>query len=134
MLPRELGGVELHTFAVGQDTLARLAARVGIGADSLDSRYASEHGVRFLQMYAVRAPGITGPELLHAWTAVAYPDDVTDAASSDQTIGGKAVTVVHAPSAASRLGTYYAYSVDSTLLVVQTFDPEVAAEAIAALP
>ena len=134
MLPRELGGVELHTFAVGQDALARLAARVGIGPDSLDARYASEHGARFLQMYAVRAPGIAGPELLHAWTAVAYADDVVDAATSDQTIGGKAVAVVHAPSAASRLGTYYAYSVDATLMVVQAFDPEVAAEAIAALP
>lgn len=51
-----------------------------------------------------------------------------------ETIGDRTVTVVHSPSTAARLGTYYAYSSDDTLLVVQAFDPDVAAEALAALP
>lgn len=134
MLPVELGGVELHTFAVGQDTLERLAGHLGIGADELAARYASEHGVRFLQMYAVRAPQISGPDLVEGWAAVAYPDDIIDASSSDQTVADKAVIVLHSPSAAGRLGTYYVYSVADTLVVVQAFDPVVAAEALAALP
>ena len=134
MLPVELGGVELHTFAVGKDALERLAQRLGVRVEELDVRNASEHGARFLQMYAVRAQGLSGPELVAAWAAAAYPDDISDATSSQQTVSGKAVSVVHAPSAAARLGTYYSYSVDDTLLVVQAFDPEVAAEALAALP
>lgn len=51
-----------------------------------------------------------------------------------ETIGDRTVTVVHSPSTAARLGTYYVYSSDDTLLVVQAFDPDVAAEALAALP
>lgn len=134
MLPAELGGVELHTFAVGQDALERLSVRLGVRVDELDVRNASEHGARFLQMYALRAPGVSGPELVAAWAAAAYPEDISDATTSQQTVSGKAVSVVHSPSAAARLGTYYSYSVDDTLLVVQAFDPEVAAEALAALP
>ena len=133
MLPTELGGVELHTFAVGQDSLQRLASQVALDLADLDVRYASEHGARFLQMYAIRAPGVGGPELVDAWAAVAYPADITDVAHSEQVIGTTTVRVSHAPSAAARLGTYYAFSLDDTLLVVQAFDPAVAAEAVAAL-
>ena len=133
MLPTELGGVELHTFPVGQDSMQRLASRFGLDLADLDVRYASEHGARFLQMYAIRAPGISAPDLIEAWAAVAYPAEVTDAAHSQQVIGRTAVRVSHAPSAAARLGTYYAFSLDDTLLVVQAFEPAVAAEAVAAL-
>lgn len=49
-------------------------------------------------------------------------------------MAGKLVTVVHSPSTAARLGTFYAYSSGDMLLVVQAFDPDVAAEALAALP
>ena len=133
MLPRQLGGVELHTFPVGQDSLQRLASEMAFDVTDLEARYASEHGARFLQMYAIRAPGVSGPDLVDAWAAAAYPADVPDAAHTDQVIGGTRVRVSHAPSAAARLGTYYAFTLDETLLVVQTFDPEVAIEAIAAL-
>jgi len=134
VLPGELGGVQLHTFAVGQDILQRLAERLGIITDQLEVRYASEHGARFLQTYALRAPGTTASHLVEGWAAVAYPPDIEDAASSEQSVAGKTVTVVSAPSAAARLGTFYVYSSGDTLLVVQAFDPEVAAEALAALP
>lgn len=64
MLPTELGGVNLHTFPVGRDSLERLASRFG----------------------------------LHL-----------------------------------AVGTYYAFSLDDTLLVVRAFDPEAATEAVGAL-
>ena len=134
MLPVELGGVELHTFAVGQDTVERLAARLGVDTEALELRYASEHGARFLQMYAIRASGVDGRDLVEAWAEVAYPDDVTDVTVGEQPFGGKAVTVIHSPSEGARLGTYYSYSAEDTLLVVQAFDPAVAAEALASLP
>jgi len=134
MLPEKLGGVELHTFAVGEDTLERLAAQLEVGTEELAVRFASEHGSRFLQMYAVRAPGISGPQLVEAWSEVAYPPVIADAAASEESIAGRTVTVVNAPSAAARLGTYYLYSSGDTLLVVQAFDPAVAAEALGACP
>lgn len=133
MLPTELGGVELHTFPVGQDSMQRLASRFGLDLADLDVRYASEHGARFLQMYAIRAPGVSGSDLLEAWAAVAYPADITDVAHSEQVIGTTTVRVGHAPSAAARLGSYYAFNLDDTLLVVQAFDPEAATEAVGAL-
>lgn len=134
MLPSTLGGVELHTFAVGQDIVERLAARLAVGTDQLEVRYASEHGARFLQMYALRVPGATGAQLVEEWVAVAYPPDVTDAASTQQSVAGKTVTFVSAPSAASRIGSFHVYSSGDTLLAVQAFDTEVAEEALAALP
>lgn len=134
MLPAVLGGVELHTFAVGQDILERLAARLGVGIDRFEVRYSSEHGARFLQMYALRVPGTTGAQLVEAWVAVAYPPDVEDAASSEQSLAGKTVTLVSAASAAARIGTFHIYSDGDTLLAVQTFDVRVAEEALAALP
>jgi hypothetical protein len=133
LLPTELGGVQLHTFAVGQDNLQRLAARIGMGVGDLEVRYASEHGARFLQTYAIRAPGVAGSELAEAWAGVAYPPEVTDVGQTEQIIGDTEVRVSHAPSAGARLGTFYAFSAGETLLVVQAFDPAVAAEAIAAL-
>ena len=134
MLPIELGGVELHTFAVGEDTLGRLAAHLKIGVEELETRFASDHGARFLQMYALRAPGVSGSRLVEAWTAVAYPPDVPDATISEESVAGRFVTMVSAPSAASRLGTYYVYDSNDALIVVQAFDLEVAAEALGVLP
>lgn len=134
MLPGTLGGVELHTFAVGQDILERLAARLAVAIDQFEVRYASEHGARFLQMYALRVPGTTGAQLVEAWVAVAYPPDVEDASSSEQSLAGKTVILVSAASAAARIGTFHIYSYGDTLLAVQAFDPQVAAEALAQLP
>jgi hypothetical protein len=134
ILPHSLGGVELHTFAVGQDILERLAARVAAAIETFEVRYASEHGARFLQMYALRLPGTTGEQLVDAWVAVAYPPDVRDATSEEQSIGGRMVVVVSAPSATARIGSFYVYSSGDTLIAVQAFDPDVAAEALAAVP
>jgi hypothetical protein len=134
VLPTTLGGVELHTFEVGHDILERLAAEIGVPRDQIEMAWASEHGVRFLQMYAVRLAGTPAASLATAWEAAAYPPDVEDVVVSDQTIGGRRVTVVHAPGAATRLGTFYVLAQDEILTVVQAMDSEVAAEAIASLP
>ena len=75
LLPRELDGVELHTFAVGEDILARLASRFGVTPGELETAFASDHGARFLQMYAIRLPGTTADELAEGWSLVAYPRD-----------------------------------------------------------
>ena len=134
ILPRTLGGVELHTFAVGQDILERLAARLAVDIERFEVRFASEHGARFLQMYALRLSGTSGAQLVDAWVAVAYPPDVEDATSEEQSMGGTTVVVVSAPSAESRIGTFHVYSSGDTLIAVQAFDQDVAAEALAALP
>lgn len=134
VLPVMLGDVELHTFAVGQDIIERLAARLGIGVDEIEARFASDHGARFVQMYALQAPGVSGAQLLGAFSAAAYPPDASDVDVSEQQIAGKAVTVVTSPSTGARLGSFYAYASGDTLVVVQAFDPSVVAEALAALP
>ena len=133
-LPSELGGVELHTFAVGQDILERLAAELGVAQDEVEVAYASEHGARFFQMYAIRLAGSPAGALATAWAAVAYPPDVRDASVTEEKVEGRAVTVVHAPSAAARLGTFSLLPRDETLFVVQAFDIETAREALAGLP
>jgi hypothetical protein len=130
ILPTHLGGVELHTFAVGQDILLRLADQMGVGADAFEVAYASEHGARFLQMFAVRLDGTDAEELAAAWAGAAYPAEVTDAAVSEEGIDGMVIAVVDAPSARTRLGTFYLHPVDETLFVVQSFDRDVATEAM----
>ncbi len=133
-LPSQLGEVELHTFAVGQDILERLAAHLDVAPEAVEAAYASEHGARFFQMYAIRLPGSAASSLATAWAAVAYPPEVTDVSVTDETIDDLAVTVVHAPSAAARLGTFYLLPGDETLVVVQALDRETAEEALAGLP
>jgi len=133
-LPSQLGGVELHTFAVGPDILDRLAAELGVAPEAIEAAYASEHGARFFQMYAIRLAGSPASSLATSWAAVAYPPDVSDTSVMEETIDGRAVTVVRAPSAAARLGTFFLLPRDETLLVVQAFDHETAEEALAALP
>lgn len=134
VLPKVLGGVELHTFAVGQDILLRLAGHMAVDAADFEIAYASEHGSRFLQIYALRLTGTDGAAMSTAWADVAYPSDVSEVAVSEEEIDGRRITVVDAPSARARLGTFYLHARDETLFVVQAFDREVATEALAALP
>jgi hypothetical protein len=133
-LPSQLGEVELHTFAVGQDILDRIAAHLGVAPEEIEAAYASEHGARFFQMYAIRLPASPASLLATAWAAAAYPPDVSDVSVTEETIDGRAVTVVHAPNAAARLGTFYVLPREETLLVVQALEREVAEEALAGLP
>ena len=58
-LPTHLGGVELHTFAVGQDILLRLADSMAVDAAAFEIAYANEHGARFLSGGPVR-PSVIG--------------------------------------------------------------------------
>lgn len=134
LLPRSLAGVELHTFAVGDDMLARLAATLGLEVSDIDVAYASEHGARFFQSYAVRAPGITGERLREAFVDSAYDSGEGAVTRSDEVIGGKPVTVVTRAPTAARLGAYYAYTAGDVLFAVQVLDPAVAEEVLAALP
>ncbi|MGH2418830.1 MAG: hypothetical protein ACRDFY_10895 [Candidatus Limnocylindria bacterium] len=133
VLPTHLAGLELHTFGVGGDILARLADAHGVAVDDLETAFASEHGARFIQMYAIRLPGTTATALAATWVAVAYPPGVDDVDVTEETIAGRLVTVVHAPSLAPQVGTFYLYPRDDILFVVQTFDPVAAREALAAL-
>ena len=83
---------------------------------------------------ACSAAASAEPSQSPAVAAVAYPPDVTDVSVTDETIDDMAVTVVHAPSAAPRVGTFYLLPRDETLFVVQAFDRETAGEAFAGLP
>lgn len=134
LLPRSLNGVELHTFAVGGDLMDRLASTLALEPSAIEAAYASEHGARFFQTYAVRVPGADGPSLLEAFVASAYDPSEGEVIRDEATIGGRSVNVVTQPTTAARLGTFYAYLIDDALLVVQSFDPLVADEVIAALP
>lgn len=134
LLPTSLNGVELHTFAVGGDILERLAAALGVPPTAIEAAYASEHGARFFQTYALRVAGVDGQQLLDAFSAAAYDASEGDVTRDEATVGGRPVTVVTQASTAARLGTFYTYLVDDALLVVQSFDPVVADEVIAALP
>ena len=134
VLPRELDGVDLHTFAVGEDILARLASRFGVVPDELETAFASDHGARFLQMYAIRLPGKTADELAEGWSLVAYAPEADDVAIAGETIDGSPITVVDSPSTRSRLGTFYLDRRGDTLIVVQAFDFNVAVEALSSIP
>lgn len=134
LLPTSLDGVELHTFPVGGDLIDRLASTLGVELSAIEAAYASEHGARFFQTYALRVSGIDGPRLLEAFAASAYDPEEGEVTLAAANVGGRSVTVVTQSSTAARLGTFYAYVADDALLVVQSFDPLVADEVIAALP
>jgi len=134
VLPERLGDVELHTFEVGGDILARLAETLGVEREQFETAFASEHGGRFIQMTAIRLPGVAAEMLQEAWETSAYPPDTTDVTVVPATIRGRDVTVVDAASVKARLGTFYTLTRGDALVVVQTFDPRAAEEALAALP
>ena len=133
-LPAELDGVELHTFAVSQDVTGRLAQLAGVDIGELELAYASEHGARFIQVIAARAPGVSPERLRALFPAAAFPPDGADAEVTQAELAGTAVSAVSSPATVSRLGTYYLLVRDDALVVVQSFDPADAEDAIAALP
>lgn len=133
VLPTHLAGLELHTFEVGGDILARLAGAHGVAVDELETAFASEHGARFIQMYAIRLPGTSAASLAATWPEVAYPREVNDVEVGEETIEDRPITVVTSPSLAPQVGTFYLRPREDTLFVVQTFDPVAAREALAAL-
>ena len=133
-LPRELDGLELHTFPVGEDILARLAIKFGVAPDELETAFASEHGARFLQMYAIRLSGKTANELAEGWSLGLVSPEVDDVAIAGETIDAAPITVVDSPSTRSRLGTFYLDRHEDTLIVVQAFEFTDAVEALAAIP
>lgn len=126
--------MELHTFAVGQDSTERLLAVLGAAPSDLEIAYASEHGARFLQMYALRVRDVDGRTLLDAFVEAALDPAAGAVARSDEQIAGKAVTVLRQSATASRLGTFYAYAFGDVLLVAQAFDLQTAEAGLAALP
>lgn len=130
-LPAELDGVELHTFAVAQEVTARLGEAAGA---ELELAYASEHGVRFIQTIAIRAPGTDPNQLVELFPAAAFPPDGASAEISSTQLAGEPVTAVADPAATARLGTYYLVVRDDVLIVVEAFTPEDAADMIGALP
>ncbi len=135
LLPTELDGLQAHTFAVAQDLVGRLAARVGTSVDQLETAYASEHGARFIQMIAIRAPGTPAERLLDLLPEVAYAAAPPEGQVVEtDVVAGTDVTVIHHPQLSARLGTFYGFVRGGALIVVQTFDRESAEVAISALP
>lgn len=114
--------------------LARLAATLGVDVSDVEVAFASEHGARFFQTYAIRASGFEADRLMEAFVNSAYDIAEGEVTVGDEVIAGKPVTVVLQPSSSARLGTYYAYTAEDVLFVVQVLDPVVAEEVLAALP
>ncbi|MGH2355323.1 MAG: hypothetical protein ACRDJN_27250 [Chloroflexota bacterium] len=133
-MPSSLNGVELHTFPVGGGLTDRLASTLGVEPNAIEAAYASEHGARFFQTYALRVAGVDGRRLLEAFLAAAYDPREGEVTQDEATIGDRSVSVVTQPETAARLGTFYVLLVNDVLLAVQSFDPVVADEVIAALP
>lgn len=94
LLPTSLNGIELHTFAVGGDVVDRLGSTLGIERTAIEAAYASEHGARFFQTYALRVPGVDGPRLLEAFVASAYDPSEGEVTRDETTVGGRPVIVV----------------------------------------
>ena len=130
-LPSELEGVELHTFAVAVDVTARLGQAVGV---PLELSYASEHGARFIQAIAIRAPETGADALASLFPAAAFPPDGSRAEVTSTELADEPVTAVADPATTARLGTYYLLTRDDVLIVVEAFRPEDAADMVAALP
>jgi hypothetical protein len=127
LLPVDFRGVEAHTFPVGQEMLARLAAAIGIRRRALEAAYASDHGPAFVQMFALRVAGRQPQELLDALPAAAFPNALPDAASiTEQRLAGRRVTVISEPSAAATIGAFYAAIDGGTLIIAQALAEPVA--------
>ncbi|MEX1156927.1 MAG: hypothetical protein WED12_07130 [Chloroflexota bacterium] len=133
LLPRELHGVELHTFAVGQDSVARLLDELDATPSDLEIAYASEHGARFLQMYALRVRGYDGVTLLDAFALAAYDPATGEVSRTEEVIAGRDVSVVTQATSADRLGTLYLVALDDALVVVQALDRSTAEDGLSAI-
>jgi len=135
LLPADFRGTEAHTFPVGQDMLARLAAAVGIRRRVLEAAYASDHGPAFVQMYALRATGHDPQELLDALPQAAYPEAPAGSITvAPGQLGDRSVTVISEPNAAGTIGSFYALIDGGTLIVAQALVEPVAESAVGELP
>jgi hypothetical protein len=130
-LPHELDGVQLHTFAVAADVTGRLGQAAGV---PLELSYASEHGARFIQTIAIRAPGTDAGALASLFPAAAFPPDGATAEVTPTTLADEPVIAVADPATTARLGTYYLLTRDDVLIVIEAFSPDDAADMVAALP
>jgi hypothetical protein len=135
LLPSSFRGTPPHTFAVGEEMLERLRTALGVAPGALESAFASDHGPAFVQMYALRASGLSAPEMLAALPEAAYPDaEPGSVMVSEAVLGTRNVTVITEPSAATTLGTYYCLVDGEVLVVAQALAEPVAESAFAALP
>jgi hypothetical protein len=135
MLPADFRGTEAHTFPVGQDMLARLAAAVGIRRRALEAAYASDHGPAFVQTYALRAASHDPQELLDALPQAAYPNAPAGSITVEPgQLGDRSVTVISEPNEAATIGSFYALIDGGTLIVAQALAEPVAAAAFDELP
>jgi hypothetical protein len=135
LLPARFRGTEAHTFAVGQDLLARLATAIGIRRRALEAAYASDHGPAFVQMYALRAAGHGPQELLDALPKAAYPGAPPGSIRVEEgQLGDRLVTVISDPNEAGPIGSFYALVDGGTLIVAQALAEPVAEAALDELP
>lgn len=76
---------------------------------------------------------VDGPRLMEAFVTSAYDPAEGEVTRAEATVGGRPVIVVTQPATAAGLGTFYAYRLNDVVLAVQSFDPAVADEVIAAM-
>lgn len=120
---------------MAQDLLDRLAAALHVPVESVEAAYASEHGARFIQMLAIRVPGVDPDDLLDLFPGIAYPPDASgEPEVGTATLAGRDVVVVHHPALAPRLGTFYGFTDGGVLIVVEALGPDAAEAAVAAMP
>jgi len=135
LLPADFRGTRAHTFPVGQDMLARLAAAISVRGRVLEAAYASDHGPAFVQMYALRAAGHEPQELLDALPQAAYPGAAAGSITVElDQLGDREVTIISEPGEAATIGTFYALVDGGTLIVAQALAEPVAEAAFAELP
>ncbi|HEX2141987.1 MAG TPA: hypothetical protein VHK28_06890 [Candidatus Limnocylindria bacterium] len=109
LLPADFGGVEAHTFPVGQDMLARLAAELGVEDDDVQVAFASDHGPAFIQMFAMRVVGSTADQVADALTRTAYPAEAQPRVSSLR-LADRDLAVIRDEALATQRGTFYVLS------------------------
>lgn len=142
MLPGEVAGTALtRDSAVGADVLgddavsrALTAALRGLGATAADLRVAQAYddsGTVDLYLVAFAVKGVSAtriePALLDTWLSARVAGVTTTTA----TIAGKQVTVVDYGDQGAKA---YVRTTDTAVVIVQTKDPALAAEAIGLLP
>ncbi len=141
LLPETLGGVALlresqHGTDLGQQSDPLDTMLAGLGKTLADFTIASAYSANGdveAQVGAWRIDGASPDKLLPAFVTVVQSSSATKLTVTELTLGGHEVTQIGGPGELAQ-GPLYAYAKDDTLLFVQTTDPELAKEALAALP
>jgi hypothetical protein len=141
LLPETLGGVSLVTesqhgtdLTRQSDALDAMLKELGktLADFTLASAYSPAGDVE-AQAGVWRVAGATPEALLPAFVTTVQASSTTKLTVTELTLGGHDVTQIGAPGELAQ-GPLYAYAKDDMVLFVQTTDPKLAEEALAAMP